>query len=138
MRKVLLLAILVAGGWHAWGKLAGSPAVRAYEDFALAWAKGDMAAASELSDERTARAAIGPSNLMPYPIGYVHGADHEIESELRSGPSVEISAVQTIRYDPPGMTSSVGGSASVRFRHVVALEERAEGWRVVAFEPAYE
>jgi hypothetical protein len=103
MGKVLLLAILVAAGWHAWGKLGGSPAAQTYEDFALAWAK--VPAASELSDERTARAAIGPngpSNLMPYPIGYVHGADHEIESELRSGPSVEITAVQTIRYDPPG------------------------------------
>ena len=141
MRKILVLAILVAGGWFAWGKLQGSVAVDTYEAFTLAWARGDLAAATELSDLRTAQAALGengPSRLMPYPIGYVHRSDHVIESEVRSGPTVEIDAVQTIAYDPPGVNSAVGGSATVSFRHHIALEESAEGWRVVAFDPAYE
>jgi hypothetical protein len=41
-----------------------------------------------------------------------------------------------IAFDPPGITSAIGGAMVMSFHHSVRLRKTSEGWKVVAFHPA--
>jgi hypothetical protein len=45
--------------------------------------------------------------------------------------------MQTIRFDPPGRTTGIGGAAWAKYRDEATVRKTAEGWRVTAFEPTF-
>jgi hypothetical protein len=50
---------------------------------------------------------------------------------------VALTAKQVVFFDPPGITSGIGGAAAASFRQVVRMKKTPGGWRVVAFEPTF-
>jgi hypothetical protein len=61
---------------------------------------------------------------------------YESETRTESG-DVELQVHQTIFFDPPGITSAIGGAMYTGIRHTATLRNTADGWKVVAFEPKY-
>jgi hypothetical protein len=44
---------------------------------------------------------------------------------------------QIVAFDPPGLTTGLGGAMAASFRHVITMRRTPEGWRVVGFEPKF-
>jgi hypothetical protein len=140
MGKLIVLVLAGALGWWAYGKyFRDSEPVHAYKAFASAWANARPDQAAGLTAGPSAsRAIIEKSlyNLMGgVPVQHVHGVGFEIESELPRGSSVLITAVQTVAYDPPGVTSALGGAAKADVRQTVEMTQTTDGWKVISFEP---
>ena len=143
MKKIFLL-LLVAGasayGYRSW---IGSRAYAAYEGFAEAWAREDRVAAEKFAsgadvvkhafDERALRGTQGGAAMEA-----LRGTSYTVESRAREADgALRLVAVQTIRFDPPGRTTGVGGAMWAKFRDEATVKKTTEGWRVVAFEPRY-
>ena len=66
----------------------------------------------------------------------LRGSSLELESrEGAAGGAVAVTAKQLVYYDPPGVTSGVGGAAVATVRHFARLEQTPDGWRVVEWSP---
>ena len=139
MGKLIVLVLAGVLGWYAYGKyFADSGPVGAYKEFAQAWANGRADQAKDLAAGPSAeRTLVEKSlyNLMGVAVNHVHGVDFSIESELPRGSSVVITAVQTVAYDPPGVTSALGGAAKANVRQTAEMTETEDGWKVISFEP---
>ena len=66
------------------------------------------------------------------------GTRYSVESKTRTaGDDLELVVRQTVLFDPPGVTTGLGGAMYAHFRHAATVHETPDGWRVVAFEPTY-
>ena len=142
MKKVVLGLLAVWGGWQAYRWFDGSRAVSACEGFAEAWAREDRTAAAKYGDSEAVRRAFEETPLRGTPGGAAmeafRGTRYSVESRTRSaGGSVELVVRQTIFFDPPGVTTAIGGRMFAHFRHAATLRKTESGWRVAAFQPAY-
>ena len=143
MKKILLLLVVVgisAYGYRSW---IGSRAYAAYEGFAEAWAREDRVAAAKFGagadvvkhafDDRALRGNQGGAAMEAF-----RGTSYTVESRASGEKgAVKLVVVQTIRFDPPGRTTGIGGAMWARYRDEATVEKTAEGWRVTAFEPTY-
>ena len=50
-------------------------------------------------------------------------------------PSDLSEATQTILFDPPGITTALGGAMYTHVHHSATLRHSSGGWKVIAFEP---
>jgi hypothetical protein len=139
MGKLIALVLAGALGWYAYGKyFRDSEPVRAYKQFAEAWATGRADQAAHLTAGPSVdRAIIEKSlySLMGVPVQGVHGVGFSVESERPRGSSVVITAVQTVAYDPPGSSSALGGAAKAEVWQTVEMTPTPDGWKVISFEP---
>lgn len=61
-------------------------------------------------------------------------ASYKLESQTKkSDKEVEIQVIQTVRGDPPGVTSAYGATA-VLYKHKALLTQTKEGWKVKSFQ----
>ena len=66
------------------------------------------------------------------------GTRYSVESKRRNDDGdVELVVNQTIFFDPPGVTTGIGGAMFARYRHAATVRKTDDGWRVVAFEPTF-
>jgi len=66
----------------------------------------------------------------------LRGSSLEIESrESAADGVVALTAKQFVYYDPPGVTSGVGGAGVATIRHFARMRKTTEGWRVVEWSP---
>lgn len=66
----------------------------------------------------------------------LRGSSLELESrESAPDATVALTAKQLVHYDPPGVTSGVGGAAVATVRHFARLKKTADGWRLVEWSP---
>jgi hypothetical protein len=140
--KKLLLALLLAGGAHAaYWLLVLQPPVRAYRRFADAWAREDTPAAVALttgdSAKKDAESRILRGVVLE-PMEAYRGARNEIESrESAADGTVLITAKEFVLFDPPGITSGIGGAGVAEVRHVARMKKTPDGWRVVEWKPEF-
>jgi hypothetical protein len=72
------------------------------------------------------------------PVEALRGSRHRIESRASApGGEIALTAHVVVFFDPPGVTSGVGGAMKASFRHLIRMKKTAAGWRVVAFEPEF-
>jgi len=142
MKRIVLL-LLVAGasayGYRSW---IGSRAYAAYEGFAEAWAREDRVAAEKFAagpdvvkhafDERALRGNRGGAAMEAF-----RGTSYTVESRKADGDDMRLTVVQTIRFDPPGATTGIGGAMWARYRDEATVRKSQGGWRVSAFEPTF-
>ena len=50
---------------------------------------------------------------------------------------LELEVHQTIFFDPPGITSAIGGAMYTGIHHSATLRNTPNGWRVIGFEPRF-
>ncbi|MEP6995507.1 MAG: hypothetical protein ABI968_13365 [Acidobacteriota bacterium] len=142
MKKLLSALLLVGAIVFAYRWFTGWTAYRAYERFAEAWVHGDGIEAAKYGDAPTVKHALEERSLRGTPGGAAmeafRGERYAVESQTRSsGGAVELKVLQTIFFDPPGITSGIGGAMLAHFRHKATVRKTSDGWRVVAFEPTY-
>jgi hypothetical protein len=142
MGKLLFVVLLAGAGWWVYKQhFADSDAVATYKEFAEAWANNRSREATDIVSSSVLADALGPESfpkVLAEPLGSVRGVSFEIESETPTpnGRGVAVRAVQSIQFDPPGVTSVFGGAATATVSEVADLERTADGWRVVAFSPS--
>jgi hypothetical protein len=143
MKKIFLLLLVVGASAYGYRSWIGSRSYAAYEGFAEAWAKEDRVAAEKFAtgqdvikrafDERALRGTKGGSVMEAF-----RGTNYTVESRTTEGNGdVRLVVMQTIRFDPPGRTTGIGGAAWAKFRDEARVTKTADGWRVTAFEPTF-
>jgi len=143
MKKIVLLLLVVGASAYGYRSWIGSRAYAAYEGFAEAWAKEDRTAAEKFAagadvvkhafDDRALRGTQGGAAMEAF-----RGTNYAVESRAKEADGAErLVVVQTIRFDPPGRTTGVGGAMWAKFRDEATVKKTAEGWRVTSFEPKY-
>jgi len=142
MKRVLAALVLAGLGFFAYRWYAGRAAYSAYEGFAQTWAREDKNAAAKYGDAEAVRHAFEARSLRGTKGGAAmeafRGTRYAVESRHES-PSgdVELVVVQSIFFDPPGVTTGIGGAMVARFRQTATVRKSPDGWRVVAFEPTF-
>ena len=142
LKKLVVLALLLGGAHVVYRHFQRAVPIGEYEKFADAWAQGDTEEALRHADGDAIRRTLRSQSirgLMQIPMMEAfHGTRYEIDSVASSPPGdVLVVARQTIGFDPPGMSTAVGGAAFAVFRHKASLHKTSEGWRVIAFEPTF-
>lgn len=143
MKKILILLLFVGGGAYGYRSWIGSRAYSAYEGFAEAWANEDRVAAEKFAagadvvkhafDDRALRGTQGGAAMEAF-----RGTSYTVESRSKDADGAErLVVVQTIRFDPPGRTTGIGGAMWAKFRDEATLRKTPDGWRVAAFEPKF-
>jgi hypothetical protein len=68
----------------------------------------------------------------------LRGSRQEVESrEEAPDGTVVLTVKQFVFYDPPGITSGVGGAGIAVIRHVARLRKTPDGWRVASWTPSF-
>ncbi len=142
MKKILAAAILLAAAFLAVRAYQRFAAVRCYERFADAWARERPEEALRYTEGETARLAVEKKGLRSLidarTMEALHGIRYSEERvEGRDGGDLAVEATQTVAFDPPGVTSAIGGAMWMTFHHSARLRKTDEGWKVVDFEPTY-
>jgi hypothetical protein len=140
--KRLLLVLLIAGaGFGIYREVVVEAPVRAFHEFARLWALEDTPAAAALTTGDVARGAVETKILrgvVRAPMEALRGSRQEVENrEPASDGDVEVTVKQFVFYDPPGITSGVGGAGVAIIRHVARMRKTPEGWRVASWTPAF-
>src|SRR5262245_35032391 len=123
MKKLVLLAVLLAAGLLGYRWFGERRAYNAYEGFADAWARENRAAATAYGDDGAVARAFEKKTLRGTPGGAAmeafRGTLYTVESRTKSPDGdTELVVRQTILFDPPGATTGIGGAMFARFRHV--------------------
>jgi hypothetical protein len=141
--KKLIVGILLAGaaflGYRWYGDRS---AYLAYEGFAEAWVHEDEIAAARYGDAATVKHALKERAIRGTrggaAIEALRGDRYEIESRTKTPEGDQRLVVkQTVHFDPPGVTTGIGGAMYAHFRHTASVHQTSDGWRVVAFEPEF-
>jgi hypothetical protein len=142
MKKPIGVLLLAAAAVFGYRWYVGHGAYEAYENFAEAWMHERSDLAAHYGDEATVKHAFEErarrGNRGGAAMEALRGDRYEVES--RTHPREEefhFVVKQTVHFDPPGITSGIGGAWYAHFRHTATVRKMAEGWRVVAFEPEF-
>jgi hypothetical protein len=141
VKKSIAVAVLAGAAFFGYRAFAGWRAYRAYEGFAEAWARENRTTAVNYGDARAVRHTFEEKPLRGTEGGAAmeafRGTLYAIESKKRRDGGFDLVVRQTILFDPPGVTTGIGGAMFARFRHAATVRETENGWRGVAFEPTY-
>ncbi|HEY6146166.1 MAG TPA: hypothetical protein VIZ69_00650 [Thermoanaerobaculia bacterium] len=142
MKRIVLLIVVAGVAFAGWRTASRWRAKTAYEAFAEAWTHGNMADAKKYGTEECAKHALEERSLRGLESGQAmeafRGTRYRYEKETVSdGGDLELEVHQTIFFDPPGITSAIGGAMYTGIQHSATLRNTPEGWRVIAFEPRY-
>ena len=141
--KGLFAALLLLGaGFFSYRYVVRVRQVGCYEKLADAWARGRTDEALQFAAGDDVRRSLEQHPLRSLVdarmIEALHGIRSTVESSSpREDGEVEIEAKQTIAFDPPGITSAIGGAMIMSFHHIARLRKTDDGWKVVAFEPTF-
>jgi len=140
MKRVFLVALALGLGFLGYRYASRSAATGVYEEFAKAWAAGNQEAALHLADGEKAWREIKRNSrydfVPPAMVELIHDIGQNIESfEKLDDGAVAIEAKQTVAFDPPGVTSAIGGAMRMSFHHSVRMRKTPDGWRVIGFQP---
>lgn len=142
MKTLFWVIALAAAAFFGFRWYAGWSAYKAYEGFAEAWVHESEADAARYGDAATVKHALKDRAIRGTQGGAameaLRGDRYEVESRERT-PAGDVNLVvkQTVHFDPPGVTTGIGGAMYAHFRHTATVHEDKDGWRVVAFEPEY-
>jgi hypothetical protein len=115
--------------------------VRAFRAFARDWAREDTPSAVAWTTGETAKKAVEEKILrgvVRAPMEAFRGSSQELESrETAPDGTVILTVRQAVYYDPPGVTSGVGGAGVATIRHVARLKKTPDGWRIAEWTPTF-
>ena len=142
MKKLVGLAVLAGAAFFGYRAFNEWRAYKAYEAFAEAWVHENEADASRYGDAATVKHALHERAIRGTRGGAameaLRGDRYEVESKTRMPDGVVALVVkQTVHFDPPGVTTGIGGAMYAHFRHTASVRQTPDGWRVVAFDSEF-
>lgn len=141
MKRLFVLLLLAAGAYFGWRQLSGAAPAKAFDKFADAWARGRTDEAMRYADGEAVKKTLERKNFVqiicpPWQVEAWHGFSTSVNSSSKNADGdLELDVEQTVAFDPPGVTSAMGGAAVGKFHHVATLRKTPDGWKVVAFKP---
>ena len=144
MKRLLVLGVLAAGGFLALRAFRSSAApVKRYEEFAEHVLNRRYDAAAAMCDG-VSREQLEQSGTMEK-IGAgasmfqtVFASGFAIRSkETNPDGTVTLTAIQTVRWNPPGVESVMRPAMAATMDQVVTLRKTAGAWKVTAFRNAF-
>lgn len=139
MKRGIGILLLAGAAFFGFRWYTDWRAYRAYEGFAEAWVHESEADAARYGDAAAVKHALRDSGIRGTRGGAameaLRGDRYEVESRTK-GPDGEVHLVvkQTVHFDPPGVTTGIGGAMYAHFRHTATIRDTPAGWRVVAFD----
>ncbi len=142
MKALVAVLLLAAGAYFGIGWYRDHRAFQAYEGFAEAWVHEDRIAAARYGDAGTVRHALEDRAIRGTRGGAameaLRGDRYEVESRTRAPEGEQKLVVKvTVHFDPPGVTTGIGGAMYAHFRHTATVRATKDGWRVVAFDSEF-
>jgi hypothetical protein len=141
VKRLLVLAFVAGGAFFADRYAVVEAFVRAGRRFLEAWGREDTPAAVAMTEGEAARKTVEARILRgvcEVPVEALRGSRSSLESRTADpGGDAVLTMRQVVGFDPPGMTTGVGGAMAASFRHVVTMRKTPGGWRVVGFEPKF-
>ena len=142
MKQAAAIVALAGAAFFGYRGFHSHQAHSTFEKFADAWATDDVAGAKKFGDAETATRAFEKQNLRGMRSGAIidafRGTRYVFESSTRSeNGDIALEAMQTIQFDPPGVTSAITGAMYTHIHHSATVRQTPEGWRVVSFEPKF-
>ena len=142
MKKYAVLALLIAGGWFGYGFYVRMQQQSCYKKLADAWATGMTNEALQYAEGDAVRKSLEEHTLRSLVDGRMieawRGVSYTIESSSKGEDGdVALEAKQRLAFDPPGITTAIGGAMWVSFHHSAKLRHTSNGWKVVAFTPTF-
>jgi hypothetical protein len=142
MKALVGVVLLAAGAYFGIGWYRDHEAYQAYEGFAEAWVHEDRIAASRYGDAATVKHALEERAIRGTRGGAameaLRGDRYEVESRTRAREGEQKLVVKaTVHFDPPGVTTGIGGAMYAHFRHTATVRRTPEGWRVVGFDSEF-
>ncbi len=142
MKKLVILLVVAGAAYLGYRFFIGkSAAYQTYEKFAEALAWGRTEEALQYADESVLedmgdaehRAVAGDM-----PVEHIHATDYQIESETKSADgNVNLRVKQILYFDPPGVTSAIGGAVAAIFRQNAVLQKTGGTWKVIEFDSEF-
>src|SRR5262245_6658503 len=142
MKKLILLALLAGAGWFGYRFFVRMQQESCYKKLADAWSMGRTDEALQYTEGETVRQSLEKNPLRSLVdarmIEAWRGVTYTIESSTKGDDGdVAIEAKQRLSFDPPGITSGIGGAMWLSFHHSARLRHTSDGWKVVAFTPTF-
>jgi len=141
VKRLALLALLAGGALLGERYLVAEAPVRACARFLEAWGKEDTPAAAAMTTGEAARKSVEERILRGVcrvPMEALRGSRCSLEARTtRPDGDAVLTMRQVVAFDPPGMTTGLGGAMAASFRHAITMRETPEGWKVAAFEPTF-
>jgi len=141
MRRFLLVLLVAGAAYGVYRYSVVEPPWRAFHAFARDWAREDTPAAAAWTSGEAAKKAVEEKILrgvVRAPMEAFRGSREELESrETAPDGAVLLTVRQSVFYDPPGVTSGVGGAGVAAIRHVARMKKTADGWRIVEWTPEF-
>jgi hypothetical protein len=141
VKRLLLVLLVASAGYSAYRYAVVDAPGRSFQAFARAWAREDTPAAVAWTSGEAAKSAAESRILrgvVRAPMEAFRGSRQDLESrEAAPDGTVVVTVKQFVFYDPPGVTSGVGGAGVATIRHVARMRKTAEGWRVVEWTPEF-
>ncbi len=140
MKKLLILAAIVACGWLFWSTNYG-PSSQWGTTKRFLTAVGTQRASEALAlADRDAKSGIEKlsSSAGWVPVEAYHGQTFAKKSSesLPSG-DVKLLVSEVLFFDPPGATSAIGGAMMASFDDTVVLSKKSGSWKVVSFDRVF-
>jgi hypothetical protein len=137
MRAIAFLLILAAiGAGIYYFFIADSEAYKTYENFATALGNGDRTIAQTYAESDSVLGGAEQNrrvNSGGMPVDAFMGYTFARESETKNPDgTVTIVALESVRFDPPGVTSAMGGMIS-KYRQTATLSKGSGKWLVTSF-----
>jgi hypothetical protein len=142
MKAMIGFLLLAGAAFFGYRSYRDLRAYQAYEGFAEAWVHEDRIAAARFGDAATVKHALEERAIRGTrggaAIEALRGDRYEVESRSRTPDGEQKLVVKvTVHFDPPGVTTGIGGAMYAHFRHTATVRKSPEGWRVVAFDSEF-
>lgn len=138
MKNLVLVAIAATAGYAGWQRfLTKSPAQAAYEKFtdAVMWGRFDEARKLASGPRVEAQLRDLDEAMQKVRVGQLLKISFRVKSESRGAApkTARIEATAVAVFDPPGVTSGMGGARAFHDQSV-ELTDTGSGWKVSSFE----
>ena len=140
MKKLILIAIIIFPGIIYFFLMGGSGAEKALDNFSEAWAANRMTEAYQYSVQSELEPTMqkkGVNDLTRWMMGSVMGVNTKIvsSSPAPGGEGELIKGSILILFNPQGVQSAMRATMYARVKFESRVVKKADGWKVVSFEP---
>jgi hypothetical protein len=146
MKNLLILAILIAGGYYAYTmylKPKETGSVASYKQFAEHWVRGETQQALAMTDDERVQIALdnfsAKSLMGTSDMAEIISIDYKIDSSTSVSDPSELNIIAEVKvgYNPPGAKGLTKASFRATFKHTATIKRYGDGFKITGFQPSF-